>query len=207
MSTFKKFEDARSQYEARITELNTTLEAAHNELEGLQVTREDILRDIMADGDVTALEARIEATEKLIKQTTERINYAEEYKRQQLSAMLPDLEKERQKAILQKEEEYNQAIRDLNRQKMEFLNSAARIGGLANEIDKINEQSNKYRLNAGEEKLKHWPFQSTMTLNASPAMKGFDVASWETLAIPEWLVRPALQDNVLPRWNKEVLAQ
>lgn len=201
---FKTFTDARDKYDERIGELTAALDKAQDDLQDLQEAREEILRDVMTDGDVSTIESQIEAVRKTIQQLTERIEYAEEHKRGHLFEMLQDLEQHRQKAVSQKEEEYSEAIHELNRRKVEFLTAAARIGELAGDINALNQQANTCRVDAGQDPYKHWPFQNTMTLNASPAVKGFDAAAWETLAVPEWLVKAALLENLLPAWAQEV---
>lgn len=203
---FKTFTDVSDKYDQRIGELTAALDKTLNDLQDLQEAREKVLRDVMTEGDVSAIEGQIESTQRTIQQLTERIRYAEEYKHGQLSEMLQDLEQRRQKAVTKKEAEYQEEINELNRLKIEFLTVAARIGKLANDINAINKQANECRIEAGKEPYKYWPFLNSMTLNASPAVKGFDAAAWETLAVPEWLVKAALLENRLPGWAEEVVS-
>ncbi|MGM0880900.1 MAG: hypothetical protein ACQEXQ_07620 [Bacillota bacterium] len=204
-NAYKLFQLEQCKHEERIAALNEELTLAAVELQELQREREAVLRNVTGNGDVTIIESNLEAATRRHNALQERIRYAEESKLQQLSAMLNDVEAWRLRSVAKKEDEYKAAIREHNRRKIEFLQSAKRIGELANDVDAINTESNEHRRAAGAPELRHWPFRHQHTIDANPSINGYEDASWKALAASEWLIREALLNGRLPLWSKEVM--
>lgn len=204
MNPFKMFDLERSKYQSRIAELNEELTLARCELQELRQAREAVLMEVMIDGDVSTLDSRIELSRTRVAVLEERIRFAGETMKDTLTGLLQGVEEQRQRAVAKKEQEYRDAIHDLNRKKLEYLADAAHIGELANEVNEINYAANECRQAAGEQPQHFWPFESQLTLTAHPHFTGFDDASWKTLAIPDWLVRAAIHEMKLPSWREDL---
>ncbi|WJH34277.1 hypothetical protein N6H14_31095 [Paenibacillus sp. CC-CFT747] len=204
MNPYTHFESVKSKYEARIEDLSTELTLAEDELRELRQEREAILKQVLKNGDVSKIESRIEVVRKRVAQLKDRIQYAESGMLEQLAGILDDVEDQRQCAVAKKQDEYKEAICELNRKKLLYLADAARIGQLVTEINEINAHANECRCLAGKAAHLHWPFESQLTLTAHPSLTGFDDASFKTLAIPEWLVRSALYEMKLPSWKEDL---
>lgn len=84
----------------------------------------------MGSGDVSDLEIRIDAAAKRIGALKDRIHYMEQARIEQLSSLLNDVEDARAKAIKRLEAKHKDIVRNHNRLKIEFLNSAVQTGRL-----------------------------------------------------------------------------
>lgn len=110
--------------------------------------------------------------------------------------MIPEVSDYMAKQAAKKVGEYEDAINTLNTLKISYLQHMKKIGSLASDVDSIHSIENELRREAGVDELTYRPFTDRMKLNANPAYNGFQAAAEESLAIPEWLARAALENRI-----------
>jgi hypothetical protein len=190
------YEQLKNQFTHKIVQLRDEKDVVQADLHRLHKDREAALLDFLSDNDVSNYDTGIMAAEVRMTELQERIRYAEQGRRAQLAAMIPDVSTYMQKQADKKKAEYEEAIKILNTFKLSYLKHMTTIGAIASEVDRIHATENQLRNDAGVDEVNYRPFTDRMKLDANPAYNGFTSAAEESLCIPDWLCKAALEGRM-----------